>query len=88
MGVVYPSGDSQHERGAKSAIRGLKMGVTGFVWYQLCMFFLLRLSSVGYFFVASFFNQSAVPLAVSEVATVTGGLWKISSTAPRCTIFL
>ena len=59
MGVVHPSGDSQHERGAKRAIRGLKMGVTGFVWYQLYMFlsvalefgwlrfFFLRVSSIS-----------------------------------------
>ena len=33
----------QHGRGARRAIRGLKMGVTAFVWYQLYMLLIVAL---------------------------------------------
>ena len=75
MSVVEPSGHSQRGRGAKGTVRCLKMGVTGFVWYQLYMILsVAREFGWPLFIFASLFKESDVPLTVSEAATVTGGL--------------
>ena len=90
MGVVHPSGHSQHGPGAKRAIRGLKMGVTGFVWYQLCMFLSTALE---FGWLRSYFCEFLQSVRCAAYS-VGGGdshwrtQWKISSSAPRCTSFL
>ena len=72
MDVVHPSGHSEHGRGARRALRGMKMGVTAYVWYLLHMFLIVPLDSGWLRFFASFFKQSEEPVTVLEALPVTG----------------
>ena len=77
-------------RGAKWAIRGLKMGVTVFVWNQLNMFLIVALDFgwLRFFFSRVLQTIRGAGDSVVGAASHWRTRWKIRSTATRCTSFL